>query len=82
MATLRYRTPTGEWSALSGAAVIDDLNDVDTVTAPAADANALAWNSTLAQWVPQAVWGSWSGTQAEYNALPTKNPNVLYVVVA
>ena len=81
MATLRYRTPTGEWSALSGASILDDLNDVDTATTPAAEGAALAWDSTVSQWIPQAVWKSWSGTEAEYNAIPTKDPATLYCVI-
>ena len=82
MSTLRYRDPnTGVWTALSGAAYLDDLTDVDTVTAPAADGTALAWDSTVSQWTPQPVWGSWTGSQSEFDAITTKLPHVLYVVI-
>jgi hypothetical protein len=30
--------------------------------------------------VPSGVWKSWTGTQAQFDALPTKSPDVLYVV--
>lgn len=28
------------------------------------------------------TWASWTGTQAEYDAIPVKDPGTMYVVVA
>jgi hypothetical protein len=84
--------PTTEWelwvdtSALAPppgatALAINDLTDVDTVTTAPAEGDGLGWSDTASNWVPQPVWGSWTGSQAEYDAIPTKNPAVLYAIV-
>jgi trimeric autotransporter adhesin len=83
--------PTSEWevwvdtstqSPLPGAPVglaLDDLTDV--VSAAPVDGNGLGWDSAASNWVPQGMWKSWSGTQAEFDAIPTKDPNTLYAVI-
>jgi hypothetical protein len=60
---------------------IDDLTDVDTTTTPPTESQALGWSDAAANWLPQSVWKSWSGTQAEYDAIPTKDPLTLYAIV-
>jgi hypothetical protein len=75
---------TGETFAVKaapGPARLNDLTDVDTATTAPVDGNGLRWSDTATQWVPQPVWGSWSGTQAEYDALGVYDDNVLYAVI-
>jgi hypothetical protein len=57
--------------------VLDSLKDVD---APATtEAGKVLGTTATGAW--GAVDPFWSGTQAEYDALATKDPSVLYVVV-
>jgi hypothetical protein len=60
---------------------LNDLTDVDTATTPPVDSNGLLWSDAASNWTPQPVWKSWSGTQAEYDAIPTKDPLTLYAIV-
>lgn len=91
---VRVAGPTGPtWAPISSAGPpgptgpagpigpIDILTDVDTSTTAPADGDGLAWSGTAGNWVPQGMWKSWSGTQAEYDALGTYDPQTLYCVV-
>lgn len=53
--------------------------------APTPGSAAVVWvdtdDTTLAGSVPAVAWLRWTGTQAAYNAIATKDPNVLYVVI-
>jgi hypothetical protein len=60
---------------------INDLSDVDTVTTPPTEGQSLGWDAAAGNWLPSFVWKSWSGTQAEYDAIPTKDPLTLYAIV-
>jgi hypothetical protein len=58
---IRFNSSTGKFEGYNGTswvtmglsnASINDLNDVDTATAPPADGQVLRWSSGLGQWVP------------------------------
>lgn len=76
-------TKAGNIRGPEGPAVpLDGLTDV---TAPANTvAGKLLGTTATGQWgpvdAPTTGWGKWSGTQAQYDALPIKDPNVLYVI--
>jgi hypothetical protein len=56
-----------------------------TATAAAADASAqlaAAYANELRAWLDSVGFPFWKGTQAEYDAIPVKDPNVLYLIIA
>jgi hypothetical protein len=58
------------------------LADVDNSAATAPAGQVLGTTAT-GQWGPvahPAAWEKWTGSQAAYDALPTKSPDVLYVI--
>jgi hypothetical protein len=66
-------TPSGNLAddpTVSLDAVLDDLNDVDTVTAPPTDGQALVWVDADALWKPGDVasGGGGGGVEAYYNS--------------
>ena len=75
---------TGETFAVKaspGPARLNDLTDVDTATTAPVDGNGLGWSDAASNWVPQGMWKSWSGTEAEYQALGSYDPNTLYAII-
>jgi hypothetical protein len=60
--------------------LLDDLSDV-TLTTPA-DGDVLTYNGTSSQWVNKALGGPHfvALTQAEYDALATKDQNTIYLI--
>lgn len=64
---------------------IADAKDYMDTKAAEADASAQYAASKAVQlegWFNSVGFPFWKGTQAEYDALPSKDPNVLYLVVA
>lgn len=56
-----------------------------TAIAAAADASAqlaAAYANELRAWLDSVGFPFWKGTQAEYDAIPVKDPNVLYLIIA
>jgi hypothetical protein len=81
--SLLIKMPDGTWQGRPNA--ISNLNSLTDVTAPANTvAGKLLGTTATGQWAPVDApttgWGKWSGTQAQYDALATKDPNVLYVI--
>lgn len=85
---LTWDETTAQWLALpppagtggGGATILDELADV-AVPAPL-DGDGLMYEGVYPTglWVNAPAWGRWTGTQAEYDALGTYDPAVLYVV--
>jgi len=76
--TTKYLRNDGTWAvpAGGGSSTLAGLSDV-TITS-AANNQKLAYNSTSSKWVN--VSDVWEGTQAQYNALSSKDPNVEYFI--
>ena len=76
--TTKYLRNDGTWAvpAGGGSSTLAGLSDV-TITS-AANNQKLAYNSTNSKWVN--VSDVWEGTQAQYNALSSKDPNVEYFI--
>lgn len=76
--TTKYLRNDGTWAvpAGGGSSTLAELSDV-TITS-VANNQKLAYNSTSSKWVN--VSDVWEGTQAQYNALSSKDPNVEYFI--
>jgi hypothetical protein len=60
---------------------LDGLHDV--TAPPNTPAGKMFGTTGIGEWGPvdpPASWGRWVGTRAEYDALPSRSPDVLYVV--
>jgi hypothetical protein len=82
------RSPTG-WRNLplpaAPAAPTPSLDSLTDVTAaPSTPAGKVLGTTAVGAWgpvdPPATGWGKWVGTQAQYDAITTKDPGVLYVV--
>jgi hypothetical protein len=92
--TAPSRTNLATWTLIDGVnmatnpalfyRVLDDLRDVNAPTNT--PAGKVLGTTATGVWgpvdPPASVdsWGRWVGTRAEYDALPTKSPDVLYVI--
>jgi hypothetical protein len=60
-----------------------DLDGVSNVSAPAnTPVGKVLGTTAVGQWGPVDVWQRWTGTQAQYDALPVKDPGTLYAITS
>ena len=59
----------GSWGTIQTPVVIDDLNDVDTITLAPSDGMRLVWNDTSSKWEPSGLWHN------TYTSAATLRPN-------
>jgi hypothetical protein len=63
---------------------LDSLSNVDAP--PGTPVGKVLGTTATGVWgpvdppAPTGVWKSWTGTQSEFDALPTKDPAVLYII--
>jgi len=81
VAVLKFRRADGQWEALGQtvSGVLDDLGDVQA--AAPVEGHGITWSAGAGAWIGGPVWRAWTGSQAAYDALPTKDPNTLFVIV-
>ncbi len=75
---LIYDDQTGDWvnGNVSTVETLNELADV-TITNPTSK-QVLKYNGN--QWINDIGGDTWEGTQAQYNALPVKDPNTVYFI--
>lgn len=56
-------------------------SDGQVLTADSAQATGVKWGAVPTHTHTGTYWGLWTGNQAAYDAIVTKDPNILYVVV-
>ena len=76
---LKYDSQTDKWvnaDDSSGISRLDELLDVD-ISSPTVN-QVLTYNGE--EWVNETGAGTWEGTQAEYDAITEKDPNIVYYI--